>query len=181
MGDTLKLGFILTVICVIAAASLAKVYDVTNVIIKKNEKELNEKKRKDILPQAAGFEEETVDGKTVFIGKDKDGKAIGTIFTVEPRGYAGPIKTMIGIDEGGKVVAVNITKLDQMETPGLGTKVTELKFRDQFKGKEGDSLKLKKDGGSIDAITAATISSRAVANGVKEGVEWYDKAVGSQQ
>ena len=77
-------------------------------------------------------------------------------------------------------MAVSITKLDQAETPGLGTKVTEPKFRDQFKSKEGNDLKLKKDGGSVDAITAATISSRAVANGVHEGMEWYKKAVASQ-
>ncbi|MBI4745145.1 MAG: RnfABCDGE type electron transport complex subunit G [Deltaproteobacteria bacterium] len=177
MGDTLKLGFVLTIICVIAAGSLAKVYDVTSVIIKKNEKELDEKKRKEIIPQAVAFEEKKVDGKTIFIGKDAQGKAIGSIFKIAPRGYAGPINAMIGIDEGGKVMAVSITKLDQAETPGLGTKVTGPKFRDQFKGKDGNALILKKDGGSIDAITAATISSRAVANGVHEGMEWYKKAV----
>lgn len=181
MGDTLKLGFVLTAICVIAAGSLAKVYDVTSVIIKKNEKELDEKKRKEIIPQATIFEERQVDGKPVYIGKDTEGKAIGTIFKIAPRGYAGPINAMIGVDNDGKILAVSITKLDQAETPGLGTKTTQPKFRDQFKGKEGNDLKLKKDGGSIDAITAATISSRAVANGVYEGIEWYNKAVVSGQ
>ncbi len=179
MGDTLKLGFILTVICVIAAGSLAKVYEITSVRIEKNMIELEEKKRKEIFPQAASFEEKKVDDRIIVVGKDKDGKAIGSIFKIAPRGYAGPINTMIGIDASGKVSAVNITKLDQTETPGLGTKITELKFRNQFKDKEGDSLKLKKDGGGIDAITAATISSRAVANGIKEGVDWYKKAVGN--
>ncbi len=177
MGDTLKMGLILTVICVIAAGSLAKVYEVTKVRIDRNMVELEEKKRKEIIPQAATFEEKKVDGKTIFVGKDAEGKAIGSIFKIAPRGYAGPVNAMIGIDEGGKVMAVSITKLDQTETPGLGTKVTEPKFRDQFKDKEGNDLKLKKDGGSVDAITAATISSRAVANGVHEGMEWYNKAV----
>lgn len=181
MLDTIKMGFVLTFICVIAAGSLAKVYEITKVRIDRNMVELEEKKRKEILPDAVSFEERQVDGKSLFIGKDAEGKAIGSIFKIAPRGYAGPINAMIGVDEGGKVVAINITKLDQTETPGLGTKVTEPKFRDQFKGKEGDSLKLKKDGGSIDAITAATISSRAVANGVHEGMEWYKQAVASGQ
>lgn len=177
MGDTVKLGFVLTVICIIAAGSLAKVYDVTSVIIKKNEKEMDEKKKKEIIPQANVFEENQIDGRTVYIGKDADGNAIGSIFKIAPRGYAGPINAMIGIDNGGKILAVSITKLDQTETPGLGTKITEPRFKDQFRDKEGNDLKLKKDGGSIDAITAATISSRAVANGVHEGVEWYKNAV----
>jgi len=181
MGDTLKLGFVLTVICVIAAGSLAKVYDVTSVIIKKNEKEMDEKKRKEIIPDAVGFEERQVDGKTIYTGRDAEGKAIGSIFKIAPRGYAGPINAMIGVGDGGKILAVSITKLDQTETPGLGTKITGPKFRDQFKGKEDNDLKLKKDGGTIDAITAATISSRAVANGVYEGIEWYKKAVASGQ
>ncbi|MEK7852033.1 MAG: RnfABCDGE type electron transport complex subunit G [Deltaproteobacteria bacterium] len=181
MFETLKMGLVLTVICVIAAASLAKVYEITKVRIDRNMVELEEKKRKDILPNAVSFEEKQIDGKSVFVGKDAEGKAIGSIFKVAPRGYAGPVNAMIGVDGSGKVLAVNITKLDQTETPGLGTKVTEPKFRNQFKDKDGDALKLKKDGGSIDAITAATISSRAVANGVKEGMEWYKKAIGNRQ
>lgn len=181
MGDTLKMGFVLTVICIIAAGSLAKVYEITKVRIDRNMVELEEKKRKDILPQAVSFEEKQIDGKSVYIGKDAEGNIAGNIFKIAPRGYAGPINAMIGVDNSGKILAVSITKLDQAETPGLGTKVTEPKFRDQFKGKEGNNLKLKKDGGSVDAITAATISSRAVANGIYEGLEWYKKAVASSQ
>lgn len=180
MLETLKIGFTLTLICVIAAASLAQVYKITKVKIERNMIELEEKKRKEIIPQAVGFEEKVVEGKKVFIGKDAQGQVIGSVFNAVPRGYAGPINILIGINPSGAVAAVSITKLDQTETPGLGTKVTEAKFRDQFKGKEGDALRLKKDGGSIDAVTAATISSRAVANGVKEGVEWYKKAISNK-
>lgn len=181
MGDTIKLGFILTVVCVTAAGSLAKVYEITKVRIERNMVELNEKKRKDIFPQAAAFEEKKIDGKSIFTGKDAQRQVIGSIFSVTPRGYGGPINITIGVNPMGAVAAVSITKLDQTETPGLGVKTTEPKFRDQFKNKEGDTLKLKKDGGSIDAITAATISSRAVADGVYEGVVWYKKAVAGSQ
>jgi electron transport complex protein RnfG len=181
MRETLKIGLTLTLVCVIAAAALAQVYKFTKVRIDRNMVELEEKKRKEILPQAATFEERQIDGKSLFIGRDAGGQAIGSIFKVAPRGYAGPINILIGVNPDGTAAAVSITKLDQTETPGLGTKITEPKFRDQFKGKEGDALKLKKDGGSIDAITAATISSRAVANGVKEGMDWYKKAVSGER
>jgi electron transport complex protein RnfG len=63
--------------------------------------------------------------------------------------------------------------LSQQETPGLGARIVEVRpggekpwFTSQFEGKSGDELRLKKDGGGIDAITGATISSRAVAGGV---------------
>jgi len=59
------------------------------------------------------------------------------------------------------------------ETPGLGLKAREAWFRDQFRGKTGDEVVLKRDDGTIDAISAATITSRAVASGVKQGIAQY--------
>jgi len=177
MRDTLKMGLTLTLVCSIAAASLAQVYKITKVRIDRNMIEVEKKKLKEVLPMAVSFDEGQVDGKKVFIGKDSEGRVVGAAFNVAPQGYAGKINTLIGVDSERKVTAISITKLDQKETPGLGTKITEPKFRDRFKGKDGNDLKLKKDGGSIDAITAATISSRAVANGVHEGMKWYRKAV----
>jgi electron transport complex protein RnfG len=79
----------------------------------------------------------------------------------------------IGIAPDGTVAGLAISKLDQTETPGLGVKITLPAFRDQFRGKNADAVRLKKDGGTVDAITAATISSRAVANGVREALAWY--------
>ena len=126
-----------------------------------------------MLPSAENFIEKEVDGKKLWVGIDKDGKEIGVVIKVSPRGYAGPINTTIGIKDDDTLSSIAINKLDQTETPGLGVKITQDSFKNQFKGKKGDELKLKKDGGTIDAITAATISSRAVTNSVKEGWEWY--------
>jgi electron transport complex protein RnfG len=63
---------------------------------------------------------------------------------------------------------MDLTVLEHKETPGLGTKMTDPSFKDQFNGKNPDSfqLKVKKDGGKVDAITAATISSRAFCDAV---------------
>lgn len=181
MHETIKTGLILTVVCIIAAVSLAQVYRITKVKIDQNMAEMEKKKLTYVLPVAVAFEEGQVDGRKVFTGKDGGGNIVGKAFNAAPQGYAGPINTLIGVDNEGKVTSISITKLDQKETPGLGTKICDARFRDQFRGKEGNALKLKKDGGSIDAITAATISSRAVANGVKEGMEWYKKAIGNRQ
>jgi electron transport complex protein RnfG len=179
--NSLKMGIVLLITCVIAAAALAQVYSIASVIIKKNDEEAEKKKRQVVLPQAARFEEKDIDGKRYILGYDAEDKMIGGIFKAAPRGYSGPIKITVGVSPDNSVSAVVITKLDQAETPGLGTNITKPKFLDQFKGKKGNELKLKKDSGTIDAITAATISSRAVANGVRNGWEQYTKDTGEKR
>ena len=64
------------------------------------------------------------------------------------------------------------------ETPGLGLKSRDGWFRDQFKGLTADQVRLKKDGGPLDAISAATITSRAVAEGVADGIRKYSAHLG---
>ncbi|MBM3709310.1 MAG: FMN-binding protein [Actinobacteria bacterium] len=64
-----------------------------------------------------------------------------------------------------------ISILSNTETPGLGTRITEISFTDQFKGLGLEDISLSKDGGKIDAITGATISSRAVTNAVRDEIE----------
>ena len=67
--------------------------------------------------------------------------------------------------------------IDQKETPGLGTKVTESKFSEQFKGMNPGSnrFKVRQDGGEIDAVTSATISSRAIIDAIKRGYDSYTR------
>jgi Na+-translocating ferredoxin:NAD+ oxidoreductase subunit G len=84
------------------------------------------------------------------------------------KGYSGRIILMVGFKPDGTLI--NISVLEQKETPGLGTKMKESKFKDQFNGKDPSAfaLKVKKDGGEVDAITAATISSRAFCDAVSK-------------
>ncbi len=173
MNDIFKKGTVLMAVCIISAGALSSVYKVTKVKIDDNIRASDIKKRQEVFPNAVNFIEKEIDGKKIWVGLDKDGKEIGVVMKVSPRGYACPINTTIGINRDDTISSVAINKLDQTETPGLGTKITNDSFKNQFKGKKGESIKLKKDGGTIDAITAATISSRAVANGIKDGWEWY--------
>jgi electron transport complex protein RnfG len=105
-----------------------------------------------------------------------DGKINGyAIKTYSEKGYAGTITIMAGFKPDGTII--NISVLEQKETPGLGTKMAEPKFKDQFKDKNPSSftLKVKKDGGQVDAISAATISSRAFSDAVSKAYKTFMK------
>lgn len=88
------------------------------------------------------------------------------------RGFAGPIEVIVGIDSKGIITGIEI--LNHRETPGLGARITENFFLNKFKGKQlGDEIKIKADGGKIDAITGATISARAVSEGVEAALTLF--------
>ena len=173
MREMLKLGLVLAVVSAVTGGGLAAVNTAVKATIDENNRLEAVRKRQEVFPAAKDFEVRTVDGSEVFLAKDAAGAPLGTVVTAGPRGYAGPIGMTIGIAPDGTVAGLAISKLDQAETPGLGVKVTLAAFRGQFRGKDAGAVRLKKDGGTVDAITAATISSRAVANGVRDALEWY--------
>ena len=80
-----------------------------------------------------------------------------------------------GLDAAGKVHNTSI--LEHKDTPGLGTKMAVPKFKEQVNGKDLQTFKLsvRKDGGEIDAITAATISSRAFCDAIQKAYDAYQK------
>jgi Na+-translocating ferredoxin:NAD+ oxidoreductase subunit G len=107
----------------------------------------------------------------------RDGVMVGSaVRSYSKRGFTGDVWVMVGFNSDGTIF--NTEVLEHKETPGLGTKMSDPKFKDQFKGvnPENYNLKVDKDGGNVDAITAATISSRAFSdaairayNAFKEG------------
>ncbi len=126
-----------------------------------------------VLPTAQSFEEMPPDGAdetitAMYIGKDASGETAGYCVQAEPSGYGGPIVMMVGIGNDGSVEGVNIT--EHSETPGLGALASEEKFSRQYKGIK-EPAKVDKDGGEIEAITGATITSRAVTEGVNAALE----------
>ena len=82
-------------------------------------------------------------------------------------GYGGDITLMVGFKTDKKTV-ISYKVLAASETPGLGMKLKTPEFAGQFAGKDGRSLKVKKDGGEIEAITSATITSRAVCRAIAD-------------
>jgi len=99
----------------------------------------------------------------------KGGEVIGYAFRGTGKGYGGDINILIGLNSDKSIK--DIVVLSHTETPGLGSKITESSFLDQFKGLTLEDLKLSKEGGSVDAITGATISSKAMVDGVKQSIE----------
>lgn len=92
----------------------------------------------------------------------------GFVIQVEPSGFGGEIKLMVGVSGMGSVTGISI--VSHSETASLGANAAAstqvgVRFRDQFIGQSG-ALAVSKDGGSIDALTGATVTSRAVTAGV---------------
>ena len=110
----------------------------------------------------------------IFYHGRKAEQLVGTAFTVvAPDGYSGNIYVMVGVAPDSRVIGIEI--LTHAETPGLGSKIKEDWFKDQFRGKGLDNAdwRVKKDGGQFDQITGATISPRAIVGAVKKGLEFF--------
>lgn len=115
------------------------------------------------------------DSLDIFPAK-KDDILVGyAVNTNTKKGFSGNISLMAGFKPDGTII--NISVLEQKETPGLGTKMTEPLFKDQFNDKNPSTfnLKVKKDGGPVDAITAATISSRAFCDAIQRAYNTLQK------
>ena len=135
----------LTIISGVCAAVLAYVDSITKEPIKVTAEKNREQAKKAVLCGEEGYTAE---------GTCKDG-------------YGGDITLMVGFKKDKKTV-ISYKVLAASETPGLGMKLKTPEFADQFKDKDGTSLKVKKDGGEIEAITSATITSRAVCRAIAD-------------
>ena len=140
-----------------------------------------------VLPEFDNTEisEQTIDDMTIVVytatkGADTVGYAVETM---SKNGFGGAIRFMVGFGADGKILNVNV--LQQAETPGLGTKMTDegnpLLASIQNKNSWEVDFKVKKDGGELDALTAATISSRAYYEAVARAYEAYKVACGYQE
>ena len=166
----LNMTITLFVITMVAGLSLGYVNDLTVGPIAKAKLERKVKALKQVLPEFNNNPVEQVmliksdrakDSIEVYSGM-MDDKAVGTaVIGSSEKGYSGLIKIMVGFEPNGHIK--NIVVLEQKETPGLGTKMKDDKFLRQFRGKNPSEfeLKPKKDGGKVDALTGATITTRA--------------------
>ncbi|MBR2477189.1 MAG: RnfABCDGE type electron transport complex subunit G [Clostridia bacterium] len=138
--------------------------------------ETEEAAMKEVIPEAKYFVklEEGAEGivTDVYVGKDTNMIVVGYCVKVKPVGYGGEISMIVGVDTDGVVTGVKITEMS--ETPGLGAKANDDGFTEAYKGKTG-GIKVRKSGtpGSdeISAISGATVTSKAVTEGVNAAVE----------
>lgn len=180
MKDMIKMGLFLFITSAIAGVLLACTQAVTAPKIAENKRIKLEKAKLAVLPEAVVFENVKIDGKTnkkgeFSAGFNKQNQLVGIVCKVSPIGYGGPIEMVLGVKKNGRISGVKILSLK--ETPGLGTKLKGSKFMSNFKelitDKAAPIFKVKKDGGQVDAITAATISSRAFCRGIQKGISIY--------
>ena len=160
----LRLAVTLLVIAGVMAAALAGVNSVTAPIIEKLTYEKTQAAVSAVLPGGG----DTVDFPAMdLVSKVYQGEN-GYAVEVTPSGFDNTITMMVGVDNAGAVTGISI--IDHSETAGLGavaaaTTAAGEAFRAQFQGMTG-SVSVSKDGGQVDAITSATITSRAVCSGV---------------
>lgn len=95
-----------------------------------------------------------------------DGTKVGYAFIAIGKGYGGDIDILVGLEDKTTIKGISI--VSHLETPGLGNRITESFFTDQFAGVSIDDVALKRDGGEVDAITGSTLSSKAVIKAVSE-------------
>lgn len=151
----------LAVIVLISVSLLLYINTFTSEVVEAQNKAKIQAVLESIFPDLTDFEE---DGDLFIIYEDDS--ITGYTFLASGNGYSGVISMLVGINPDYTIKDIAI--LSQTETPGLGSKITEDDFTGQFTGLELDDIALSKDGGSIDAITGATISSRAVTDTVRE-------------
>ena len=168
---------VLLAITLIAGLALA----LTNAVTKDTIAEVDAKKNAKAIAEVLGTDESskldtiTIDGLFYNLAYDANDDFLGAaVKTYSNAGFNGHIELMVGILADGTIKAVSV--LQQGETPGLGANMVNPKFKDQFNGRHPASYKLqvKKDGGDVDAITAATISSRAFTEAVKLACDGFE-------
>jgi electron transport complex protein RnfG len=175
MSKKIREVMVLFIVSITSAFVLSFVYKQTTPVIAKQMEEALQKSLSEVYAgKGISFEEVKADTLwKVF----KNGNCVGLIFRFEEKGYSGKIKPIVAVDSLGRIIRVKIPKEELTETPGLGMKVAEETFLNQFRGLAQDEIWLRKDNreGKIDAITSATISSRAAAAAIREGLKKFEK------
>ncbi|MBQ2700246.1 MAG: FMN-binding protein, partial [Clostridia bacterium] len=164
MKKKLPAFLILAIIALVAALALALTNSLTEGPIQERAQAALRAARQVVLP-ADTFEEAQSSDEAVAVHVGKaNGEAIGYTGVVTVTGYAGPVEVILGTDNQGKITGISVGGANFAETAGLGSKAKEPGFTDQFKDK---TLPVAL-GANIDAIGGATITSRAVVNGVNQ-------------
>ncbi len=176
----------LFLVSLVASTSLAYVYELTKAPIAAAKLKKKTEAIKKVMPQFDNSPIEDMfkmnmqkgDSLECYPAKSRD-KMVGiAIKSYTKKGFTGKFWLMVGFTMDGKIN--NISVLEHKETPGLGDKMEKKKadWSKQYNGKhpKNNNLKVSKDGGEIDAITAATISSRAYTDDVLRAYKAFEKA-----
>lgn len=175
MRETIKLGAVLLLITAVCAGLLGFVNSITKPIIVQKKEQTTQEALKVLIPEAESFVEvKEIEGdsiKGLYVAK-KGTDYLGAVAMVAPDGYGGSIELLVGVDKDQVVTGIQV--LTHTETPGLGANLTQESFKNQFVGKT-ENIEVTKsapNGNQVEAITGATITSKAVTNGVNSAVTY---------
>lgn len=179
-------------ICVVATALLALVNKVTVEKIKANTLAKAAESRQSVLAEAKEFKEVDMDnnGTTDYYeGLDGSGNVVGYVFDCsgDAKGYGGDVSVTVGVSVDGTITGIQPDDVSN-ETPGLGQNSDKATWKAQFVGESGDLTVVKSDksaqdnttDGKINAITSATITSKAVTSSVNAALDMYDEIGGGK-
>ncbi len=184
MRDLVKMVVVLLVICTFSGVALSYVHQVTEAPRQYSYvKFVQEPSMKALL---SGYENDPIkDRIQLTLGEDergkpinkivlpakKDGKTFAVAYGAAAMGHIDLIEVMVGFKPDGEVIGISI--MTNIETPGLGSRVSEPEFTEQFTGIDLETNKLSPEGGKIDAISGATISSQGVIQAVNFALEQF--------
>lgn len=179
--EILKPTLILFVICVLVTAALAGTNLLTEGKIAEQQEKKSEESRKIVLSAADSFTETQTDDGTVYHVGTAGEKTVGFVFETSAKGYGGDVSVMTGITADGEISGVVI--LSHSETPGLGANAEREEFRTQYQQPvpQGELEVVKYQTptqGQVEAMTGATITSKAVTGAVNEAVALYREIQG---
>ena len=177
---------VLFTITLIASAGVGAVNMITEEPIAAAKAQATTEAVANVLPEFDNNEvsEQTIDNMSikVYTATNASGVVGYAVESMTKNGFGGAIRMMVGFLPDGKIYNVNV--LEQAETPGLGTKMCDEgnALLSSIKDKDADELKftVKKDGGELDALTAATISSRAYYDAVARAHQAFQVASGQK-
>lgn len=184
-----KITLNLVIVYVVGGLILAVVYALTSPVIYRNSLAAKEVSIRKIMPESDVMEKMKdweIHGKhaEIYVAK-KSNQIIGYVVQSYGKGYSGFIDTLVAVNPDLRVIRIEI--LGHSETPGLGDVIETSAFRKMFEGKDLEHMRLTKTGepGLVDAVSGATISSRAVTedavrNGLSHLAEILGKGAGDE-
>ena len=180
MSDSLKMILVLTLVGLLSGGFLTVVYQKTAPEIERQAQESLRRAIFVVLPEAVDYQELRLGEEVIYQGIDKQGRKVGIALLAEGSGFQGEIKIIVGLKQDlGKMQYFEV--LESVETPGLGGRITEDDFKEQFKGLSvKEKIKLLKGAKpkhvapvsrtTVQAITGATISSKAIVEIINQRV-----------
>ena len=163
-ADTLKKFFPMISVTVVVFIAVALLGLTDNLVRDKIEWQKEQKIQRMLLEIFPDMTEHSLEDDIYRIYSN--GAEIGSAFLAIGKGYGGFIDILVGLENETTIKGVTI--VSHLESPGLGARITESSFREQFIGVNIADVALRQEGGEIDAITGATISSKAVVEAIRD-------------